>query len=131
MPVKYIKEVLRLNLPKDEYALFGSACLAVRGLRENKDIDVLVKDELWKKLLRKYKANEKGAIKIRNVEIAYGSSNPWRDAPVDEMIDDADIFRGIRYVKLEYILAWKKKRKNAKDIKDIRLIENYLRRNKK
>lgn len=126
MKVKYLDEVLALNLPRDQYALFGSTCLAVHGLRENKDVDILVKERIWKELVKEYPLTKRGTIEIGNVEIGYSFYNPFLNAPIDDMIDTAEIIDGLKYVKLEYVLAWKKRRMSEKDIKDIRLIEDYL-----
>ncbi|GAF93599.1 unnamed protein product, partial [marine sediment metagenome] len=52
--MKYLDELKRLDLPKDKYAIFGSGPLAIRGLRENRDLDIIVKPELWEKLVNEY-----------------------------------------------------------------------------
>ncbi len=52
--MKCLDEVKKLNLPRKKFALFGSAPLAIRGIRENKDIDLIVKKEVWNTLIKKY-----------------------------------------------------------------------------
>ncbi|MEK6816274.1 MAG: hypothetical protein AABY09_01560 [Nanoarchaeota archaeon] len=52
--MNHLKELKNLKLPKDKFAVFGSGSMAIRGLRENKDIDIIVKEGLWKKLSVKY-----------------------------------------------------------------------------
>jgi len=44
--MKYLDELKSLNLPKDKFAIFGSGPLAIRNMRENKDIDIIVNREL-------------------------------------------------------------------------------------
>ncbi len=44
--MKYLDELKRLDLPLDKYAIFGSRVLAVKGIRENRDLDILVKTGL-------------------------------------------------------------------------------------
>ena len=51
--MKYLDELLELELPSAEYAIFGSGPMAIRNLRENNDLDILVKEELWLKLCQK------------------------------------------------------------------------------
>ena len=41
------------GFPEREYAIFGSAAMAVRGIREAPNIDVIVTDLLWEELLKK------------------------------------------------------------------------------
>ena len=128
--MKRFKELLsqlkRLNLPNEQYAVFGSGPLAIRGLRESNDIDIIVKPRLWKELIKKYPVynKEKLSIKVGDIEI-FNNWLPWiKDS--ETLIDDADIFNGIRFVKLKYVLIWKKAFGREKDKEDIRLIEDYL-----
>lgn len=93
---------MKLKLPKDKFAIFGSGPLAIRNLRDNKDTDIIVKDNIWSSLIKKYPLEEgRYYIKIRKIEIF----NKW---PIiknkDKIIDDADIFNGIRFVKLKHVL---------------------------
>lgn len=124
--MRFLDEVKKLDLPSNEFAIFGSGPLAIRKLREANDIDLIVKEILWKKLLKKYAPTEKGnEIKIGNVSI-------FHDWPgfleVESLIDEADIINGIRYVKLEKVLQWKQKRNFEKDRKDIELLEKNLKK---
>ncbi len=130
--MKYLDELKKLDMPSDKFAVFGSGPLAIRGLRENKDLDVMVKQDLWEELIKKYpvKNIEKGgSIEEGHIEI-WAQWRPWF-SDITEMIDNADIIEGIRFVKLEYVLKWKKMRNSDKDKKDIELIEDYLAKSEK
>jgi len=122
--MKFLEELKKLNLPPDQYAVFGSGPLAIRGLRENEDLDIIVKPELWEKLAKEHKPVKDCLIVIGNIDILK-HWKPWF-IEVNKLIDTADIIDGIRFVKLEYVLEWKKKRGKEKDKKDIELIEEYL-----
>lgn len=126
MPVKYLDEFFELKLPKDGYALFGSACLAIRGIRENNDIDILVKDELWEKLKKNRNLTGRETLEIGHVEIGGSSNKVFNEPCIEQIIDEAEIIDGIRYAKLEHVLFFKKKRGKEKDLQDIKLIEDYL-----
>ncbi|MCL6500972.1 MAG: hypothetical protein K6T16_02995 [Candidatus Pacearchaeota archaeon] len=89
-------------------------------------MDIIVRPYIFKKLKRKYHPNEKGYICINNLEIAQ-DWQPWF-SDVNALIDSADIIGGIRYVKLQYVLEWKKALNREKDQKDIALIEEYLKK---
>ncbi|MBI1999232.1 MAG: hypothetical protein HYS74_01080 [Parcubacteria group bacterium] len=52
--MKYLDELKKLRLHCGEYAVFGSGPLAIRGLVENTDIDLVVSGDLWGKLNKEY-----------------------------------------------------------------------------
>lgn len=119
-----LKEFKKLNLPEASYVIYGSGPLGVRGIREIHDLDVVVNDNLYQQLLEKYPETEKKFIKIGNIEII-----PARNSLInnlEDVITRADVINGLRFVKLEDLLVWKKKMGRQKDFKDIKLIENYL-----
>ncbi len=125
--MKFINELKKLNLPTEHYVLFGSAPLAIRNLRENNDLDILVSDELWQKLLIKFSThfhNNPPSLKIGNLEIF----NTWIDFGVEKtiLIKDAEFIDDLPFVKLKYFLLWKKKMNREKDKLDIKLSETYL-----
>jgi len=116
--------VKKEKISYNDFAVFGSGPLAVRNLREARDIDIIVRPCIFEKLKQKYKPDNRGYICINNIEIAQ-DWQPWF-SDVNVLIDSADIINGIRYVKLQYVLEWKKAFNREKDKKDIALIENYL-----
>ncbi len=120
----FLKAVERLRLPKDQFAIFGSGPLSIRNLREANDVDLIVKEELWDELSKKYSVMEKKLIKIGETEI-YKDWKPWFD-DVNILIDSADIINSYRFVKLEYLLKWKKEMNRDKDIIDIKIIDDFL-----
>jgi len=124
--LKHLNELEALSLPKGKYAIFGSGPLAIRGIRESNDIDIIVKLELWQKLVEKYadkQVNEK-LISIGNIEI-YKSWKPWFEN-VNELIEQAEEINGLPFVKLDYVLQWKKEMGREKDLRDVELINKNL-----
>jgi len=119
-----LKELDRLNLPKDQYAIFGSGPVGIRNLKESNDLDIIVKDNLWQELIKKYPVVYPNVIKINNVELGKG----WfkSNYNINELINTADIIQGYRFVKLEYVLDYKKNFNREKDIQDIKIIKEYL-----
>ena len=120
----FLKAVERLRLPKNQFAIFGSGHLSIRNLREANDIDLIVKEQLWNELSRNYSVMGERLIKIGETEI-YKDWKPWFD-DVNLLIDSADIFNGYRFVKLEYLLKWKKEMNREKDKVDIKIIQDFL-----
>lgn len=44
------EELKKLEIPKEDFVVLGSGILSALGIREAKDIDLLVKPELFEKL---------------------------------------------------------------------------------
>jgi hypothetical protein len=128
------EKVKKMNLPTGKYALFGSAPLGIRGLKDCHDIDIIVTEDLWDE----YKAKEGWTIKKFNDGISYLESDSielWKDwGPgqwnIEQLIREAEIIDGLPLVKLKIVLKWKKTNGREKDIKDIEIIENFLRAQK-
>lgn len=47
------QKVKDLNLPFGKYALFGSAPMGIRGLKDCHDIDIIVTEDIWNDIKRK------------------------------------------------------------------------------
>ncbi len=121
---KKLEELDHLNLPKKDYAITGSGPLAIRNIREADDVDVVVRKELWEKLIKKYTPFDERRILIGNIEI-------WGDFinlthRMDEVINNSELIEGYPFVTLQDTLSWKKFLNREKDQKDITLVETYL-----
>jgi hypothetical protein len=124
---KRLDDLRKLKLPADKFAIFGNGPLSVRGLKEAKDLHIIVKKDLWDVLDRKFMArNNYGGIILSGVEVVKDML-PWFD-DLDALIDSADIIDGIRYVKLEHVLKWKKDMNREKYKDDIKIIEEFLKK---
>lgn len=132
----HLKKLKDLKLPTDQFVLVGSSALGIRGIRESNDLDVIVSDNLWKKLVQSYSVTREWKVdKIKiadNIEIL-GEGSVFRDsriASVDELIKTADTFDGLHYINLELLKKFKQQLGREKDFKDIELIDTYLAQNK-
>ncbi len=130
-----VAKIKKLDFPLGEYALFGSVPLAAHGIRGCRDIDVVAAPELYNRLktMRGWKENvlpdgTKVLVKD-NVEIypEWGWGREYKPG-TQRLIDEADSIEGIPVVRLEEVLAWKKAAGREKDLNDVRLIEEYLRK---
>lgn len=121
--MKHIEELKKLKLPMDEFAITSSGPMAIRGLRENKDIDIIVKPKLWEGLKSQFPISNDDKIKVGNIEICQGSLGNS-----EELIDNADVIDGFRFVKLNEVIKFKQAVGREKDLKDIKLIENFLKK---
>ncbi len=64
-----LAEFKKLKLPDEEYVIYGSGPLGVRGIREIHDLDVVVIDKLYQELLLKYPGKEKKDEKKRFIKL--------------------------------------------------------------
>jgi tRNA A-37 threonylcarbamoyl transferase component Bud32 len=135
---KLLNELKKLNLPKEEYVIFGSAPLAIRELRDNRDLDLLVSKKLFNKFkkkkdwrLRKFEQNgeklerlEKGKIEMmRNLK-----PQKWNEK---EIIENPEIIQGLSFINIKNFIKLKKKFAREKDFRDIKLIQDYLKNKNK
>lgn len=130
------KDLLRqldtLNLPIGHYAIFGSGPMAVRGLRESHDIDLLVSKALFEEFSQKpgwtAKTADCKAEKIVNGDIEM--INEWKPGNWDTetLIREAELIDGVPYVRLEEVMKWKAIYGRQKDLDDIALLEEYLKK---
>lgn len=119
---KILSEFKKLKLADKKYVVFGSAPLAIRKLRDVKDLDVLVTKDLYKRLKRKFFKNvKKEKIKIGKIEIF--SSAYYINIKL--AIKRGEVIGGVRFLSLEDLIKWKNKMGRKKDLKDLKLIEKY------
>ncbi len=130
---KLLSDVRTLKLPPGSYALFGSAPILVRGLREaSNDLDLIIRPETWGELAVRpeltRKTHESGREYLEweghNIELyPFWQPGEWGIA---KLIDDAELIDGLPYVRLETVLAWKQRLARPKDVRDIALIEAFF-----
>jgi hypothetical protein len=127
----FFQEVRELGLPPGSYALFGSAQLCVRDLRQCHDMDVIVTEAVWQACLREpgwtasVAPSGSPSLKKNDIELV----NSWRPGTwdIEKLIADAEMIEGLPFVKMEDVLRWKKMNGREKDAQDVEMIERYLR----
>lgn len=129
---KLFQKVKDLNLPVGKYALFGSAPMGVRGLRDCHDIDVIVTETLWNDYkmkpdwsLARTKNKDKHSDGLRNDNIELWK-DWWPEWDINKLIQEAEMIDGLPFVKLEEVLKWKKQIAREKDLMDVKIIEKFL-----
>lgn len=123
------QKVKKLKLPVGKYALFGSAPLGIRGLKNCHDIDIIVTNDLFNEYKEKrweIKRMPHGSQYLWNDKIEL-----WRDWKpgewdIEQLIREAEIIDKLPFVRLERVLKWKKLNGREKDLKDIKKIEKFL-----
>jgi hypothetical protein len=129
-----IKKVRNLNFPQSEYAVFGSGPLAAHGIRETRDIDLVVIPSLYQKLKNDgWEEKEWPSGRKYLVKDEFEVIDDWDYATyhpdLKQIIKEAEIIDEVPFIKLEEVLEWKQSFGREKDLKDIQLIDNYLKNN--
>jgi hypothetical protein len=129
----------KYKLPTGQYAIIGSGPLGIRNLREIGDIDIIVSAELQDKLVKRYGIVDTGQVRKivfpdDNIEAFWeGSfySHPQdKDTPtVAQMIARAEIIDGLPFQCLRDALYFKRKMTRPKDVEDVRLLEEWQKKN--
>jgi len=131
-------KIKSLNFPLGKYIVLGGASLAVRGIRETRDLDILITTELFEELSHKgwaydavfeQKWNRKKLMRD-DIEVYkdlyFEHLQKFIDA--EEIINKADIIDGVPFQPLDHLLMGKIDTLREKDVKDIQLIKEYLKK---
>ena len=126
-----IEKVKALNLPPTSYVVDGSCPMAIAGLRESNDIDLLVSKELFEQLKeRGWREHEKGPNDKPLVHDVFEAHSQWDFSPyiftLPQLQATATIVDGIPFASLQEVRNWKAATARPKDNKDIELIDAYL-----
>ncbi len=130
--------VKSLEFPLGSYIVVGSGHLIALGLKDFKDVDIVVTPEVfaeccrdphWEQIPWTYPEKighiflRQGVVELYE-DVNSGSFNPT----TDELLERAAIINGVAFVSLEDTLNFKKEycKKNPKHLADINLIEQYL-----
>ncbi len=126
-----IAKVKTLNLPKGSYIVFGSCPLALAGIREANDIDLLVSKELLGKLKeagwKEFEKNPNDKPLMYDVFEAHDRWNFSSYSPtLQDLLATATVEDSVPFASLEEVRKWKVSSGRPKDLVDINLIDKYL-----
>lgn len=126
------QKVKDLNLAIGQYALFGSAPLGIRNLREYSDVDIIATPELFQSCKENdrwhYSVKDNGSELLAKDDIELFYKWEVEGYPENEIIKEAEIIDGLPVVRLEVVLKWKKTKKREEDLEDVKIIEDYLKK---
>lgn len=124
--LKHLDTLEAMNISKDDFVIYGSAPLVLRGLKEkNNDLDILTTESLWDRLKVEYPENMKGDyIEINGVSFTH-NPNGFFDS-TDEVIRKADVIDGYHVMNLTETVKWKEKTGKIKHLEDAGRIKSYL-----
>ncbi|MDO8183910.1 MAG: hypothetical protein Q7T49_02910 [bacterium] len=129
MKLEYLLTQLdKLNLSKGEYAITGSAAMAARGIREAKDIDIVITKKLFQELKNQYPSDQhlyNDTLHLGKIDAMANFTTPNLPS-ADQQVATAEIINGYRVLNLEILIKLKKYLGREKDLADVKLIDNYL-----
>jgi len=133
------KELSKLSLDETNSIVINSGILNALGIRESHDIDISVNEEVFEELKSNKNlnliTNEFGRPMLVNdtVDISLGwVQNSNLSFIYEDLLKDncTVVIDGVRYLNLETLLEGKKLWGREKDKEDVKLIEEYLKRNR-
>jgi hypothetical protein len=125
------EEVKSLDLPIEQYTVVGSAAMAARGIREPKDIDILVTPELYEKLKETwvvkqvrpdFEVVEKGLVEASPIMVTIANYDP----DIYQVIKNSEIIDGVAFSSIQDVIDFKRAMGREKDLKDVDLMLKYL-----
>lgn len=124
-----IRTVKSLQLPQGSYIVYGSGPLALHGIRDVNDVDMLVSKAIKAKLKASgweqiNKGPNDNPVVNKDVEAHDSWSFCEYNPTLNELLSRADMHEGIAFASLEDVLRWKlaspASSKNKKDIESIK-----------
>lgn len=127
-----VAKVKELNWPAGSYCVFGSAPLALAGLREANDIDFLITPELLEELKQqpgwhqvyngpKDEPYENGVYEV-HANWDFSTYAPT----LEHLLKTANVVEGVPFAALDEVRKWKLAWGRPKDMQDVALIDGYL-----
>ena len=123
-----IAKVKSLSFPAGAFVVFGSAPMALAGLREAQDIDLLVSESLfqqckehgWKEL---YKSEKDRPLVKDDFEAHHDWDFSSYHPTLEQLLTRAVIIDGVPFASLQDVRSWKEASGRPKDLADIELID--------
>ena len=126
-----IHRVEALNLPPEEFVVIGSGILDALRLRESGDVDLVISPDLFAMLQNddSWNVGEKRGEPIvtkGDTEAFLSWGSVGRVPNFRELYDAGVAIEGIRFANPHFVMRWKQGRGMQKDLRDIALLEEYL-----
>ena len=126
--------VRSMQLPQGDYAIFGSGPLLIRGIiAATNDIDILCRGAAWERVqtegeLKYLDDYDVTIAEFLDGRVSFGTRWAIGDFAVDELINSAEMLDGLPFVRLEYVIDYKKIADRPKDREHLRAWRQYCHR---
>jgi len=125
------QKLLSLDLPPEDYSVFGSGPLFVHGLRASiEDLNIIARGAAWQKAHNfgqeqvAHSGLGKAILPAQGIQI-YNAWGPG-EWTADDLIDTSEVIDGVKFVTLDKVAHWKGLMGRPKDVEDLKIIEDYL-----
>jgi hypothetical protein len=115
--------------PDKDVVVVGSGVLCVHGIREHRDLDVVVSRATFERLKDdpklKFSEFKDGAPRLqsKDLDIFIKWDKPGSAEPnFEELFNESELVGGVRVLSLERVVSWKKRWAREKDLADLKLI---------
>lgn len=134
MAINVIEIIKSLNFPQSKYIIIGGAAMAIRDLKETRDIDILVSEKFLEELKQKSAwefhpriiASEKPGLINKDKTVELYPSIAQDTLTFSDLKSKEEIIEGVPFANLIDIIKIKEFYNREKDLKDIELIRTYL-----
>ncbi len=126
-----------IGLTPDNSVVIGSGILSALGIRDSKDIDAVVIEDVYSRLgqdpkFTKSQNHGREILTMNLFEIGTSWGVLGKDQSYKDLAENSVVIDGVRYITPEFLLevkrSWLKDDDvRQKDIDDVKLIEEYIR----
>jgi len=125
------RELFALALPADEYVVVGGGVLAMHGIRETQDIDLVVTERLFVALRgqgwrAKTRPNGKPGLKQGIVEAYLDVNCSSFERSTSWLLKNVHVINGIPTIDLETLAGFKAGYGRPKDLADLALLREQM-----
>jgi hypothetical protein len=126
-----IAAVKTLGMPSGSYVVFGSCPMALAGIREAGDIDMLVSDELLERFKTEgWQQIDKGHNDKPFTHGVFEAHNNWEFSSyhptLKQLLKTATTVNDVTFASLDDVRKWKLASGRPKDLVDVALIDAHL-----
>lgn len=129
----FTERVKELGLPLDRIIVIGSGILDQLGLRKAADVDLVADGEVLEKIssdpdwIEQFDKNQRRYFVKHDgyAEIWDGWEFDGRVLNYEELLKRSVEYDGVKFVSLDFLRQWKDWRGREKDMRDIRLIDEW------
>lgn len=133
----HIAKVKELRLPSSEFVLVGGSILAIHGIRESDDVDVVVSKRAFEELKKHgWKVDPAFKEKWKRERLTYDVFEIYNDVfvkktntllPFEGLLEHIETIDGVQCQTLQHLIFIKLDNGRMKDLEDVALIREYQR----
>ena len=125
------RQLISLEFPAGEFAIFGSGPLIVRGIiPAANDLDVICRGAAWEraKTIGTVEYLAEYGVTVATIcdgQISFGTKWGIGTFDIDGLIDDAELIGGLPFVQLRHVISYKMQRASPKDLRHLDALKHF------